>query len=82
MVGGRQPLDNGARDRHAVVSARSTSDLIEESEAPRCGIAQDGCRLNHLHHECALPTGNVIAGTRAQKNTVHETYPGSLGGHE
>ena len=46
-----QKLSDGPSDTNTIVSARTTSDFIQQHEAPRRHIIQNACRLVHLNHK-------------------------------
>ena len=68
-----QPLGHRPRDREAVVRRRAPPDLVEEDERALGGAVQDGRGLRHLHHEGALPRGEVVARAHAREHAV--AYP-------
>ena len=75
-------LGHRPRDREAVEGGRAPPDLVEEDEAPRGGVPEDGRRLRHLHEERAVAARQVVLGADAREDAVHHPDPRAPGGHE
>src|SRR5947209_7196287 len=76
-----QVLDNCARDGKTIIGAGTPPDFVENDQAAGRSVMQDVGRLDHLNHKGALPCGQVILCSDACKDTVYQSYGGSLGGN-
>ena len=75
-------LGDRPRDREAVERRRAPPDLVEQDEAPRRRVPQDGRRLGHLHQERALAAREVVLGADPREDPVHHADPRAPGRHE
>ena len=66
-----QVLGHRPRDRDAVVGRRAAADLVEQHQAPRPRVVEDGARLAHLHHEGRLAARQVVARAHPGEEPVH-----------
>ena len=67
---------------YAVVGAGAATQFVEEDERAGAHVVEDACGLVHLHHECALAQGDIVAGTHAREHLVDHSDAGGVGGYE
>ena len=67
-----QRLDDGPRDGEAVERRCPATDLVEEHEAPRRDVVEDGRRLHHLDEERALAAPEVVLGADPCEQAIDE----------
>lgn len=77
-----QGLGEGGGDGHPVQAARAPAHLVQEDEATFGGLLEHQGHLLHLHHEGALPPGEVVRGPDPRVDPVKEGKLRLLGGHE
>ena len=77
-----QVLDNGLRDRQAIVGARAAAHFVEDHEALRRSAIEDPRGLRHLHQKRARTPREVVAGPDPREQPVDDTDAGPLRGHE
>src|SRR5271170_359531 len=63
-------LDDGPRDGKPVERRGAAADFIEEHEARRCGVMQDGGDFAHFDEERRAAAREVIACTDARENAI------------
>ena len=67
-----QKLRHRPRDRESVEGAGSPADLVENHQTFRRDVIEDVRRFDHLHHEGALPAGEVVGGPDPGEDAVHQ----------
>jgi hypothetical protein len=75
-----QVLHHCTSDRQTVVRARSPTDLVQDDERAERRLAQNRCRLDHFHHEGTLTGRDVVLGTDAGENAIHQPDSSELAG--
>ena len=81
-IGLVQGLGRGPGDGQTVIGGGAAPDLVQNDEAVRRGLGQDGGGLDHLHHEGGAAARQVVAGADATEQTVHHAQPHGPSGHE
>src|SRR5712692_7942648 len=76
-----QIFDDGTGDGQTIIGASAASDLVENEQAAGCGVMEDVCCLYHLHHEGTLACCQVVLGTDAREDAVHQANSGCFGGN-
>ncbi len=91
IVGGEQgaaPVDvvqmfeRRPGDRQAIEGRRAATDLVEDDEAPRRRLVQDGRGLDHLDHEGRAAARQIVGGADAAEQAIDDADGRRLGRHE
>ena len=77
-----QVFDDGPREAHPIVGARAPPHLVQDHEAPGCGLGEDACDLDHLGEKRAAAGREVVGGPDPGEDAVDESHLGLPGGHE
>lgn len=75
-----QGLGEGGGDGHPVQAARAPAHLVQEDEATFGGLLEHQGHLLHLHHEGALPPGEVVRGPDPRVDPVKRGSSASSAG--
>src|SRR5689334_3636340 len=68
--------------RHAVESACSTADFIQDHQTLWGGVIEDIGGFDHLDHEGALPAAQLIRRADTSEDSIHNAKPGRFGWDE
>ena len=69
-------------DRQAIVSTGSPAYFIQNQQASAAALGEDDGGFDHFDHEGALPGVNLVLGSDASENTIHDPNVSPVGGHE
>ena len=69
-------------DREAVEGGGAAADLVENHQAVRCRLVEDGRGLDHLDHEGRSPARQIVGGADAAEQPVDDADGSGLGRHE
>ena len=64
-------FDHGPCNCKSVKGTCASSNLIQNQQAPGCGISKDICYFCHFHHESTLSACKVIRCTDTCKDSIH-----------
>jgi hypothetical protein len=73
-------LDNRPGDGEPVIGGRAAADLVEDHEAARAGLAQDGGGLDHLDHEGGAAAGEIVRGADPAEQAIDQPERGTRAG--
>src|SRR5262249_39280922 len=75
-------FDHGPGDGEAVESGGTAADFVEQNEAGRCRMAEDGGDFGHFYEEGGAAAGQVVAGADAREDAVGDGKFGLPRGNE
>src|SRR5258708_19782163 len=73
-----QVFNDCTRNCEPIIGACTAPDFVQDDKAARCGMMQDGSRLNHLYHKGALARSHVILRSNTCENTIYQPHPASF----
>jgi len=65
-----QVFDDGPGDGEAVERCRAAADFVEEHQAGRCRVSENGRNFGHFDEESGAATGEIVAGADAGEDAV------------
>src|SRR6266850_7203983 len=75
-------LDDGPRDGEAIERGGAAADFVEEHEARRRGVIQNGGNFAHFYEKRRTATREIVAGADAREDTIRNGQPGLASGNE
>src|SRR5258708_6131832 len=75
-------LDDSPGDGEAVKGGGAAADFVEQDEAGRRGVVEDGGDLGHFYEKRRAATGEIVAGADAREDAVNDGQFGLARWHE
>ena len=80
LAGLVQMLGNGPCDADAIVRAGAAPNLIQQHQAARREVVEDGRGFVHLHHEGGFAAADVVRRANPGENPIEDAQIGVFGG--
>src|SRR6266404_4257935 len=75
-------LDDSPGDGEAVKGGGAAADFVEQDEAGRRGVVEDGGDFGHFYEKRRAATGEIVAGADAREDAVNDGQFGLARWHE
>jgi len=77
-----QILNHGPGDRETVIGRRAAADLVQNNQAFRGCLIEDGRGFDHLDHEGGAPARKLVGGTDPRKEAIDRADDRTFGRNE